>query len=167
MKKVVSILVAVLIVVFAAVPAFATEVISPSGDLKYEVTVHPSEGGTGDWKFTTDIDKNGVQWVHIWAEPYPGYTFDHWDLVGDYEMGEYNYTDGVLNIAIKSDLDCYPYFKKTGTTEVATATASVDTGSTSPQTGYANTSVVYIAIILSLLIVAAGATTAIIVTKKR
>lgn len=191
MKKVISIIVCVLMVAFSTVPAFA-EVKSPGADFKYDVYMIPTEGGTGGWYFTSEINEDGQQGVHIYPIANPGYTFDHWELRGDYKADKQEFpvkdlgtlakipvlakldangnddeAYGAMNLTISSDLYCYPYFVKTGTTEVATATANVDNGSKSPQTGFADTSAVYVVIILSLLFVAAGAVTAFVVAKKR
>ena len=60
MKKTIAVLFAVMMMLLSAVPAFAA--VSPQPNtFKYKVEVIPTEGGNGDYKFTTGIDENGDQ----------------------------------------------------------------------------------------------------------
>ena len=55
MKKTIAVLFAVMMMLLSAVPAFAA--VSPEPNtFKYKVEVIPTEGGNGDYKFTTGID---------------------------------------------------------------------------------------------------------------
>ena len=55
MKKTIAVLFAVMMMLLSAVPAFAA--VSPQPNtFKYKVEVIPTEGGDGDYKFTTGID---------------------------------------------------------------------------------------------------------------
>ena len=55
MKKIIAVLFAVMMMLLSAVPAFAA--VSPQPNtFKYKVEVIPTEGGNGDYKFTTGID---------------------------------------------------------------------------------------------------------------
>ena len=132
MKKTIAVLFAVMMMLLSAVPAFAAESPQPS-TFKYKVEIIPTEGGDGDYKFTTGIDKNGEQHVFIEPLPYDGYAN--------------------MNIIISGDIVCTPYYRKAssgGTTgPVATATAKKDDSTTSPKTG-ASDVVPYAILVLSL-----------------
>lgn len=52
MKKTIAVLFAVMMMLLSAVPAFAAVSPEPS-TFKYKVEVIPTEGGDGDYKFTT------------------------------------------------------------------------------------------------------------------
>ena len=54
MKKTIAVLFAVMMMLLSAVPAFAAESPQPS-TFKYKVEIIPTEGGDGDYKFTTGI----------------------------------------------------------------------------------------------------------------
>ena len=65
MKKIVSVLFAILMVAFATIPAFAAEspvaTTSPqTTTYKYHVEVIPSDGGDGKYEFTTEIDEEAI-----------------------------------------------------------------------------------------------------------
>lgn len=156
MKKIVAVLFAIIMVAVAAFPAFAADdsVISPVATtspepttFKYSVDIIPTDGGDGSYEFTSDIDENGEQHVHIVPKPNPGYNFDHWDIDGPYKT-EDKVTDAEMDLIISGDITITPYFKKPGST-VATGTVSKDTSSTSPQTG-ANDVLPYAVILLSV-----------------
>ena len=168
MKKIVSVLFAILMVAFATIPAFAAEspvaTTAPATTFKYEVDVIPSEGGDGSYEFTTDIDENGEQHVHIIPKPNPGYTFDHWEIDGPYKTDD-KLTDPEMDLVITGDIDVTPYYKKKGTSTVETGTVNRDVNKTSPQTG-ANDVLPYAVIMLS--IAACGAAVVMLVrTNKR
>lgn len=155
MKRIVSIMFAVMLVVLSAVPAFATE--SPTAaTYKYTVEIIPTGGGDGTYEFTTEIDENGEQVVHLTPLPNSGYTFDHWVIEGSYTT-EGELTDGELDIVITSDIKATPYYTKDGSATVATGTVSKDTGSTSPKTG-ANDFIPYAVMMLSVLACGAAVT---------
>lgn len=152
MKKIIAVMFAVMVMLFSVVPAFAAVSPEPS-TFKYKVEVIPTEGGDGDYKFTTGIDKNGEQHVFIEPIPYDGYTFDHWEITGGPFRTDSKYTDANMNIIISGDIVCTPYYRKAsngGTTgPVATATAKKDNSTTSPKTG-ASDVVPYVVLVLSL-----------------
>ena len=56
MKKTIAVLFAVMMMLLSAVPAFAAASPEPS-TFKYKVEIIPTEGGDGDYKFTTGIDE--------------------------------------------------------------------------------------------------------------
>lgn len=152
MKKVIAVMFAAIVMLFSVVPAFAAVSPEPS-TFKYKVEIIPTEGGDGDYKFTTGIDKNGEQHVFIEPIPYDGYTFDHWEISGGPFRTDSKYTDANMDIIISGDLVCTPYYRKAsngGTTgPVATATAKKDNSTTSPKTG-ASDVVPYVVLVLSL-----------------
>lgn len=152
MKKVIAVMFAAIVMLFSVVPAFAAVSPEPS-TFKYKVEIIPTEGGDGDYKFTTGIDKNGEQHVFIEPLPYDGYTFDHWEISGGPFRTDSKYTDANMDIIISGDLVCTPYYRKAssgGTTgPVATATAKKDNSTTSPKTG-ASDVVPYVVLVLSL-----------------
>ena len=152
MKKVIAVMFAAIAMLFSVVPAFAAVSPEPS-TFKYKVEIIPTEGGDGDYKFTTGIDKNGEQHVFIEPIPYDGYTFDHWEITGGPFRTDSKYTDANMDIIISGDLVCTPYYRKAsngGTTgPVATATAKKDNSTTSPKTG-ASDVVPYVVLVLSL-----------------
>lgn len=96
MKKTIAVLFAVMMMLLSAVPAFAAVSPEPS-TFKYKVEVIPTEGGDGDYKFTTGIDENGEQHVYIEPLPYDGYTFDHWEISGGPFRTDSKYTDANMN----------------------------------------------------------------------
>lgn len=152
MKKIIAVMFAAIVMLFSVVPAFAAVSPEPS-TFKYKVEIIPTEGGDGDYKFTTGIDKNGEQHVFIEPIPYDGYTFDHWEISGGPFRTDSKYTDANMNIIISGDIVCTPYYRKAsngGTTgPVATATAKKDNSTTSPKTG-ASDVVPYVVLVLSL-----------------
>lgn len=191
MKKTFSIISVVLILLLSVVPAFAATdgtVRSPHGDDAFTVIIHPTQGGTGDWYYTTEPAADRSVGVHIYAIPNEGYTFDHWEVKGSYTANQsYSYlntakisvpvlakTDangnddalGALDLTISGDVEATPYFKKTGTDEVATGTPKADDSSKSPKTG-TDTTMLYVVVGLTLLMAAAGVVTATVVVKKR
>lgn len=153
MKKIVSIMFAIMLIALSAVPAFAA--VSPTAaTYKYTVEVIPTEGGDGSYEFTSDIDEDGNQHVHITPKPNPGYEFDHWEIDGDYTT-EDKLTDAEMDLVITGDITVTPYYSKDGS--VQTGTVSKDTGSTSPKTG-ANDFVPYVVMMLSVLACGAAVT---------
>lgn len=121
MKKIVSVLFAILMVAFATIPAFAVEspvaTTAPATTFKYEVDVIPTEGGDGSYEFTTEIDENGEQGVKIIPKPNTGYTFDHWVIDGPYTTDN-KLTDGEMNLVITGDITVTPYYTKIGRAHV-------------------------------------------------
>jgi hypothetical protein len=158
MKKLVSVLFALMLVAFSVVPAFAVS--SPQASTyKYVVNVVPSEGGDGAYEFVTEIDQDGKQHVQITPVENEGYIFDHWVIDGPYSTDN-NLTDSTMNIVITGDVQITPYYSKktdssstdssasTSSTSATSATVKKDTNSTSPQTG-SNDAVAYTIAILA------------------
>jgi hypothetical protein len=161
MKKLVSVLFALMLVAFSVVPAFAVS--SPQASTyKYVVNVVPSEGGDGAYEFVTEIDQDGKQHVQITPVENEGYIFDHWVIDGPYSTDN-NLTDSTMNIIITGDVQVTPYYVKktdssstdssastssTSSTSATSATVKKDTNSTSPQTG-SNDAIAYTIAILA------------------
>lgn len=103
MKKTISVLFAVMMMLLSAVPAFAAASPQPS-TFKYKVEIIPTEGGDGDYKFTTGIDEKGEQHVFIEPLPYDGYVFDHWEISGGPFRTDSKYTDPNMNILFQVTL---------------------------------------------------------------
>ena len=99
MKKTIAVLFAVMMMLLSAVPAFAAASPEPN-TFKYKVEVIPTEGGNGNYKFTTGIDENGEQYVYIEPLPYDGYTFDHWEISGGPFRTDSKYTDANMNLSL-------------------------------------------------------------------
>lgn len=137
MKKIASCLMALMLIIFAAVPAFAaSDVKSPDGKIKYKVTIISTTGGSASYEFTTEINEKGEQGVRLNAKTDTNYKFDHWKIEGSYT------TDGslknpTLDITITSDITVTPYFVKSdGTTEpTKPVVIQKDTSPSSPKTG--------------------------------
>lgn len=140
MKKFVSCIMAIMLVMFAAIPAFAAtdDIQSPEGDLRYKVTVVQTTGGKGEYEFTSDINENGEQGVRLTATVDSGYKFDHWVIEGSYTT-DASLNDATLDIIITSDITATPYFVKIDGTEPTQAGTTVvvqkDTSPSSPKTG--------------------------------
>ena len=159
MKKIVTVLVAIIMVAMAAVPAFAVEspvaTTSPqTTTYKYYVEVIPSDGGDGKYEFTTDIDEEGRQHVHIIPKPNPGYVFDHWEIEGSYTTDN-KLTDEEIDLVITGDIKVIPYFRKPGSSTVETGTVNKDMSDTSPKTG-SNDVLPYAVMMLSIAACGAG-----------
>lgn len=137
MKKVVSAVITVLLLALSVVPAFAVESpVAPANE--YKITIITTEGGNASYEFTSEIDENGNQSVHLTSLPNEGYAFDHWVIDGSYTT-EDALTKSEIDIIISSDITVTPYYSKDGTTVTdPPTTIKTDTGSTSPKTGYDN-----------------------------
>lgn len=153
MKKIVSCILAMMLVVFAAIPVFAADVKSPEGFKKYKVTINQTVGGIGNYEFKSEINDAGEQEVHLYVTVDDNYSFDHWTIEGSYKaLGSLK--DSVLDIIITSDVTVTPYFVKSdGTTDPTQAGTTVvinkDTSPSSPQTGR-NDAPVYVLILFAL-----------------
>lgn len=139
MKKFVSCIIALMMLMFATVPAFAASVDSPQGTIKYLIEVDKTDGGNGKYEISTGIDEKGKQVVIINATPEDGYVFDHWVIEGPYTTTG-SLTEKTLELIISGDIVATPYFvSKNGPTDSTQAGTTVvvqkDTSPSSPQTG--------------------------------
>lgn len=145
MKKIVVCLMALMLVIVTAVPAFAAgDVKSPNGNYKYKVDINDGVGGSADYEFVTEINDAGEQVVHLTSTPKDGYKFDHWVIEGSFVVDGASYTSKEffttpLDLTITGDITVTPYFVKIDGTEPTQAGTTVvvqkDTGSSSPKTG--------------------------------
>ncbi len=149
MKKIFAVLIAALIVVFAAVPAFASPSPTKSSG-KYKVTMHNQNGGSGS--YTEQWDKDGEH-VTLKAHPNNGFTFTKWVIDGDYEIVKGKLTDDEIVLKLKSDIDVTPQFKKEGGSGSAVS-PSQNTSPESPKTGDSTPLVITL---ISLSVLALGA----------
>ncbi len=133
MKRIVSVLFAVLIFAFAAMPAMAAKNPSPTASKEYNIVVHNTEGGTGT--YTTKIDKDGKH-ATVKAKPKKGYEFVKWTSKGKYDIVDGDLTDDELTILLKSDVEFTPHFKKIGSKSESGSKPVKSNGSpVSPKTG--------------------------------
>lgn len=131
MKKLVSVLVAALIIAFSVVPAFALP--SPTKSKDYKIVIHNTKGGTGT--YTTEKDEDGKH-ATITAHPKNGYEFVKWVIDGKYDLEDGSLTDKELTILMNSDIEATPYFKEVGTKSITSSTVSQNPSPVSPKTGF-------------------------------
>lgn len=155
MKKTLSILTAVLIIVISSMPVFAAP--SPTASKEYKIIVHNNKGGSGT--YTTKVDKDGKH-ATITAHPKNGYKFDHWTIKGKYKITSGSLKSKTFRILLGGDVEATPHFvkigKKSKTTSStgSTITVSRNYSSTSPKTG---DNTMYFAIIISAVAISAFA----------
>lgn len=156
MKRTLSVLIAMLLILCATVPAFAA--VSPTGAKDITVTVVPTEGGGGSYDAITKYDPVNGATIQFVPKPNDGYTFDHWVIEGDYEIISGSLETGDLVIKAYSDIIATPYYVKSGPTTaseatmVTGATIQQNTEKTSPKTGSNDmTGVVGVTVGVSLL----------------
>lgn len=131
LKRIIAVMIAVLLLMFSSVSAFA--VISPSGDHRNKVTIVATEGGSGIYTSESGVGEgpNGGTIIRLEPKPNDGYTFSHWEIEGTYTILE----DGtLLVIEAFSDITAIPYFVKTGSSS-SNGPVDSNTSQTSPQTG--------------------------------
>lgn len=158
-KRIASVLVALILVAFSCVSAFAAE--SPTGSKDVSIIIHPSEGGTGTYEIEVEYGQgpNGGKVINFFPKPNDGYTFDKWELKGDYDIIKGSLKEAEFSIEAYSDIEATPYYTKgTGTdtpsaTNATSASVVSNTGKTSPQTGD-STYVVFA--VVAVLVAAAG-----------
>ena len=162
MKKVISILAAVLILSLSVVPAFAESVNSPAPTKgNYNIKIDPTDGGSATFEYESEIDEDGNQKIKVHAIPDDGFEFDGWVVDGGNVTGDLSDPDATLK----------PTCKKKGVTPTEAPTekksspsdkgSHVDNGSKSPQTG--SNDVVTFAV---LSVVALALASAVVVAKK-
>lgn len=145
MKKICSVLLAVILVIFATVPAFAT--ISPSAETEFDIIIINTGGGKGS--YTTEII-DGKKYVTLTADAKDGYEFTHWEIDGEYTIVEGSLDDEKLVIILESDCEASPYFDG-----IPVTPPTQNTDPVSPQTGDTHS---YTFMFVGLLIALAGVT---------
>lgn len=143
MKKVFSVLVAVLILAVSAMPVFAAP--SPTASKEYKIVVHNNKGGSGT--YTTKVDKDGKH-ATITAHPKNGYKFEKWVIKGKYKIVNGDLTSKKLTLILKGDVEATPIFTKKGSKSSGSTThISRNTSPVSPKTG---DNTLYFAIMISV-----------------
>jgi len=151
MKKFCAILMAVVLMIFTMIPAFAA--ISPQPGLEYDVIIENTEGGKGS--YTSEILEN-KKYVTLIATSKDGYKFSHWIIDGKYVIIDGSLNDPEFNIQINSDIVAKPIFDKIGG-GAGDEDIDQDHSSTSPQTG--DFSHYYIFLVAGLLVAALAVST--------
>lgn len=164
MKKVVSILLAVVLCFACSISAFAE--VSPTPDKYYTANAITNVVGAGVASAAPTVVKAGeiIVFTAVAAE---GYVFDHWELDGKFEIVEGTIYDPVIKVELVPDADNKTHgdledladvmgeahFKPISG-EVTTGeqqTAKPDDGPTAPQTGVFDTQAT---VVIALVIVA-------------
>lgn len=158
MKKICAIALAVVMMIFTVVPAFAA--ISPSASIEYDVVIENTEGGKGS--YTTEILEDKKTAI-LTATPKDGYEFAYWVIDGKYTIISGNLKSAVLTVILGSDIVATPHFTKNGTE--ATVKVSQDPKPVSPQTG--DFSFYYIGIFALAFVVMFGAVGIKLATSKK
>ena len=140
MKKIAAAALALLLIVFSALPVFAESIDSPDATKTNYIIHIPTDidGGTASFEYVTDVGDDGTQTVIIRGVPDDGFDLTGWDIVGDYTPVT-DLTQSEIKLIISGDIDVKPVFTKKGapatTSPVPSPTKVVDNGSKSPKTG--------------------------------
>lgn len=143
MKKLVSLLTAVIVVALSAVTAMAAP--SPVASKELNVTVINTQGGSAS--YTVEYNADG-EYVTLTANPKDKYQFSGWVIDGEYDIIEGTLQDETIVIRLKSDIKATPKYVKKGTGSTSTGSeipvksskapqgsASRNSSATSPKTG--------------------------------
>lgn len=154
MKKFIA-LFSVLTLIFA-LPVMASAKKSPAGETEIKVTIIQTNGGNAVG------EENNDETYTVTATPSEGYEFDGWTIEGSYTILDGSLDSTELTFDYTTDITISPIWKPIGT---STPSGPVDSGSGSPVTSDNTGSVLPIAIV-SLIAVLAIAGYAIIRNKK-
>lgn len=149
MKKVVSILLAVVFCFMCGISVFAE--VSPTPDIYYTIATNVAVVGSGVASAAPSVGKAG-QIVVLTAVAADGYIFDHWEIDGKFEIVEGTIYDPEIKVEIVPDADNkthgdlediadivgQAHFKPIGGEEETTGeqvTAKPDNNPSSPNTG--------------------------------
>lgn len=158
MKKICAIVLAVVLMVFTVVPAFAS--ISPIPPVEYDVVIENTEGGKGS--YTTELLEDKKHAILV-AHPKDGYKFSHWVIEGDYTIIDGSLTSEQITVLLNSDIVATPHFVSDG--KKPATVPDQDHGSTSPQTGdYVPTFIMFLAGAFALML--AGVSVKLATSKK-
>lgn len=155
MKKIFSVLFAVIILAFSVMPAMAAtneKNPSPSATESYNVIVHNNKGGSGS--YTTETSSDGKH-VILTAHNKDGYKFKYWIIDGKYVLVDGDLNSPVIELLLKGDIEATPYFEKIGGESSSNVSVSQNQSSVSPQTGSEN--IFYIVGVFGVLAVVVGA----------
>lgn len=155
MKKYFSVLFAIIILAFSAMPAMAAtkdKNPSPSATEGYNVIVHNNKGGSGS--YTTETSSDGKH-VILTAHNKDGYKFKYWIIDGKYVLVDGDLNSPKLKLILKGDIEAKPYFEKIGGGPSSNTSVSQNESPVSPQTGAE--SIFYVIGLISVLAVVVGA----------
>ena len=175
MKKVLSILFAVLLMCCAAVSVSANPSPTPPPVLDYlivDAIPVPKEAGTATPEITNPetVLVGSGELVTLTATPFEGYKFSHWKFIyGDYEIVEGTLTTSVVIIRPtgSSDIRAEAYFVKEDEPITIPPTESVPTLPTdpvSPPTGADTSAIITVAAVASITTMAV---VAVVLLKKK
>ena len=154
MKKFIALFL-VLTLIFA-LPVMASAKKSPAGETEIKVAIIQTNGGNAVG------EENNDETYTVTATPSDGYEFDGWTIEGSYTILDGSLDSTELTFDYTTDITISPIWKPIGT---STPSGPVDSGSGSPVTSDNTGSVLPIAIV-SLIAVLAIAGYAIIRNKK-
>ncbi len=102
MKKVLSVLIALVLCLACGISAFAE--VSPTPDQYYTISANVGVVGSGIATATPTVGKAG-EIVVLSAVAAEGYVFDHWQIDGKFEIVEGTIYDPVIKVEIVPDAD--------------------------------------------------------------
>ena len=152
MKRISALIVAVLVLLFATIPAFAADNPSPTKPTDYNVVIHNPNGGTAT--YTVKVDEDG-QHVILVAHPKNGYEFIGWKINGKYTIISGDLTDEEIEVLLGDDINARAVFRKIGTSSTTSTSISVNSSTVSPQTND-NNSVFFFIVFITLFAVISG-----------
>lgn len=131
MKKIVSLMLALLLVACASVVAFAAG--SPvQPDTEFDVTVSNANSSNG--KVEKVVNEDGT--ITLTVDVTDGATFSKWIISGDYEIVEGSLTSTTITIKASADLKVEAAYEgETTTTAAAVVDDSTGESPVSPKTG--------------------------------
>ncbi|MBQ1507767.1 MAG: hypothetical protein IIZ36_05030 [Ruminococcus sp.] len=120
MKKVLTVLAAILMLAISVFPAFAEEVRSPEATkASYKIVVQKPEGGRGyrvNYEIKSGIKENGRQTVRFYVDLDEGSEFESWTIEGDYDPDpNLDLTKPDIEIEVFGDVNAVPNVKVPGT----------------------------------------------------
>ncbi len=142
MKKLIALICVALLVLGTAVTAFAAE--SPSGDELIKITITTYKSGSAETEERTLVLGETITLTASESE----YTFEKWQITGEYEIVSGSLTSKELVIRPLGDIDVIEVFEGV---DINSSTGSSSTD-TSPQTGDA-----FPGFAAAIVLVAAGA----------
>ncbi len=177
MKKVISLIFALLLMICAVASVAAEESPTPPVHEDYlivDAIPVPGEAGvtTPDIKNPAKVKVGSGEVVTLTATPNDGYKFSHWEFVlGQFEWVEGDLTSPVIVIRPtgSSDVRAEAYFVKEGediTTPSSKPTPTLPTDDKSPITGTDNTTAVTTSAIVGISIVSVAIVAVVILKKK-
>jgi hypothetical protein len=125
MKKLLAFICTLAIVAAGAVTAFAAD--SPSGEVKYKVNFATYASGSKKVSTNYTVEGDTIKFTASESQ----YTFEKWEISGDYEIVSGSLTSKTLVIRPKADVSVVELFKEVSTS----GGSSSNTSDKSPTTG--------------------------------